>query len=102
MPKIAIIVEFETLPGQQAACEEIIRAHARRTREEEPGCQRFDVLYLLDDHGERVPNRLLVDEVYADRAAVVAHRNSPRLRQVGEALRPLLASRRLIEAEVEA
>ncbi|GGF48378.1 hypothetical protein GCM10011611_63500 [Aliidongia dinghuensis] len=101
MPQIAIIVEFETLPGQQAAFEAIIREHARRTLAEEPGCLRFEVLHRVDETGQRVPNQLLVNELYADRAAVVAHRNSPRMPQVGAALAPLLASRRLIEAEVE-
>lgn len=102
MLQIAIIVEFETLPGQQAQFEEVIREHARRTVAEEPGCLRFEVLHLVDETGARVPNKLLVNELYADRAAVVAHRASARMPKVGAALAPLVASRRLIEAEVDA
>jgi len=102
MPQIAIVVEFETLPGQQAAFEAVIREHARRTRTEEPGCLRFEVLQVLDETGARVPNKLMVNELYADAAAVAAHRGTARIKEVGAALGPLLAGRRLIMAEVEA
>ncbi len=37
MPQIAIIVEFETLPGQQAQFEAVICEPARRTAADEPG-----------------------------------------------------------------
>lgn len=102
MPQIAIIVEFETLPGQQAKFEEVIREHARRTAADEPGCLRFEVLQVLDEAGNRVPNKLMVNELYTDAAAVDAHRGTERMKQVGAALGPLLASRRLMMAEVEA
>jgi len=102
MPQIAIFVEFEPLPGKQDAFEAVIREHARRTKAEEPGCLRFDVLHVLDESGTRVPNRLMVSELYADAAAVAAHRGTERMQQVGAALAPLLARRRLIAAEVEA
>lgn len=102
MPQIAIFVEFEPLPGKQAAFEEVIREHARRTKADEPGCLRFDVLHVLDETGARVSNKLMVSELYADAAAVAAHRGTDRIKQVGAALGPLLASRRLIAAEVEA
>ena len=102
MPQIAIIVEFETLPGQQASFEALIREHARRSLAEEPGCLRFEILHALDETGHRIPDRVLVNELYADRAAVTAHRNTERMPKLGAAISPLLASRRLIEAEVEA
>jgi hypothetical protein len=38
MPKIAIIVEFETVPGRLAEVETLLREHARRTRE---SCDRW-------------------------------------------------------------
>jgi len=102
MPQIAIFVEFETLPGQQAQFEEVIREHARRTKADEPGCLRFDVLHVLDENGQRVPNKMMVSELYTDAVAVAAHRATPRMKVVGAALGPLLASRHLMLAEVEA
>lgn len=102
MPQIAIFVEFEPLAGKQGEFEEVIREHARRTKADEPGCLRFDVLHVLDETGQRVPNKLMVSELYADADAVAAHRASPRMKVVGAALGALLAGRRLIMAEVEA
>jgi (4S)-4-hydroxy-5-phosphonooxypentane-2,3-dione isomerase len=102
MSQIAIIVEFETLPGEQAQFETVIREHARRTKADEPGCLRFEVLHVVDETGARVPNKLMVNELYADAAAVAAHRGTDRMKQVGAALGPLLASRRLMMAEVDA
>ena len=102
MPQIAIFVEFETLPGQQAQFEEVIREHAKRTKADEPGCLRFDVLHVLDEAGQRVPNKMMVSELYADAAAVAAHRATPRMKTVGAAIGALIAGRRLILAEVEA
>jgi quinol monooxygenase YgiN len=102
MSQIAIFVEFESLPGQQAQFEEIIREHAKRTKADEPGCLRFDVLHVLDENGQRVPNKMMVSELYADADAVAAHRASPRMKVVGAALNAVLAGRRLTMAEVDA
>jgi len=101
MPQIAIFVEFETLAGSQSKFEEVIREHARRTKADEPGCLRFDVLHVLDEAGQRVPNKMMVSELYTGADAVAAHRATPRMKDVGAALAPLLAGRRLIMAEVE-
>jgi autoinducer 2-degrading protein len=100
MPHMAIIVEFETLPGREAEFLAVIREHARRTLEEEPGCLRFEVIRPVEADGAAVPNRVLVNELYADRAAVTAHEANPRMPSVGAAVKPLLATRRLILAEV--
>jgi len=101
MPKIAIIVEFETVPGRLSEVEALLREHAARTLAEEPGCLRFEVLRPVERDGRLVPDRLAVSELYADRAAVAAHESSPRLPSLREAYGPLLSGRRLIMAEVE-
>ena len=41
MARVAIVVEFNIKPGQHAAFDRLIREHARKTLDEEPGCQRF-------------------------------------------------------------
>ena len=102
MPQIAIIVEFETLPGKEAQAGTVIREHAKRTIADEPGCLRFEVLHVVDENGAHVPNRLMVSELYVDAAAVATHRGTERIKQVGATLGPLLAHRRLIMAEVDA
>ena len=101
MPKIAIIVELETVPGRLSEVEALLREHAAKTLAEEPGCLRFEVLRPVERDGKRVPDRLVVSELYADRAAVAVHESSPRLPRLRDAYAPLLTGRRLQMAEVD-
>jgi len=98
MSTIAIIVEFEAQPGRENEVRDLLAAHARRTLAQEPGCLRFEVLEPLDTDGEPLSGRVVVNELYADRAAVDAHEGEPRLAQLREALAPLLRSRRRLIA----
>lgn len=98
MPAVTIIVEFETIEGKSAEFEHIMIDHARRTLNEEPGCLRFEVIRPLDDAGAPRETALIVNELYADDAAVAAHRANPRMGLLGDTIRPLLKSRRLIQA----
>lgn len=98
MPKIAIVVEFEALEGQEKAFMAAIREHAERTLAEEPGCLRFEVVKPIERDGTPIPNRVMVNELYADEAAISAHEKNPRMPGLGERIRPLLKSRRLIHA----
>lgn len=99
MPEITIIVEFETLDGKEEEFTRVISDHARRTLHEEPGCRRFEVIKPTDDNFAPKPNLVIVNELYADQAAVIAHRANPRMKPLGETIGPLLKSRRLIMAE---
>ena len=98
MPEMTIIVEFETLDGREAEFTALMREHARRTLHEEPGCLRFEVVKPVEPDGTPIPNRLVVNELYADAAALSAHENNPRLAKLRAATGPLLKSRRLIMA----
>lgn len=93
-----IVVEFETLDGREEEFTAIMRDHARRTLNEEPGCLRFEVIKPVERDGTPIPNRLMVNELYASESAVTAHEANPRMPSLGERTRPLLASRRLITA----
>jgi quinol monooxygenase YgiN len=98
MTQLTIIVEFETLDGQEEAFTALMRDHARKTLNEEPGCLRFEVIKPVERDGTPVPNRVMVNELYADEAAVTAHEANPRMPGLREATGPLLKSRRLIMA----
>ena len=100
MPQISIIVEYETVDGREAEFAALIGDHARRTRIEEPGCLRFEVLKPVDADGAPIPNRMMVSELYADHTAFAAHGENPRLAGLRVALGPLLKSRKLTVAEV--
>ena len=100
MPKISIIVEYETHEGREEEFAALIKDHARRTLFEEEGCLRFEVLKPVDADGAPIPNRMMVSELYADQTAVDLHGNNPRLAIVRAALAPLLKSRRLTLAQI--
>lgn len=93
MPKIAIHVEFRPKPGCHAAFDALIREHAALTQQEEPGCERFEVLQPLQQDGRPDEGRVMLVEVYTDQAAVKAHTQNPRMPKVREAYTPLIAER---------
>ena len=94
MPEIAIIVEFDVLEGAEPEFLQIIHDHAQRTLDEEDGCLRFEVYKPIDEDGAPVPNRIIVDELYADQAAVEAHNLNPRMNALRVLMDPLLKGRR--------
>ena len=100
MARVAIVVEFTLKAGQHAAFDRVIREHARRTLEEEPGCERFDVLQPLGKDGARDETRVMLCEVYRDRAAFEEHGRNPRLARVRDAYAPLVEARALTLCEM--
>ncbi len=100
MAELTIIVEFETLDGFEEDFTSIIRDHAKKTLQEEPGCLRFEVIKPVERDGTPIPNRVMVNELYADAAALDAHEKNPRMPGLRAATGPLLKSRRLILAKV--
>jgi quinol monooxygenase YgiN len=101
MGPLSLVVEFEIAPGQQAEFDTAIRAHAKSCLAEEPGCLRFEVTYPLDDNGNRIPNRMMANELFSDQQALAAHRVTTRWIQLSERFKSLLANRRPILSEVE-
>ncbi len=95
MARVAIVVEFALKAGQHAAFDRLIREHARRTLEEEPGCERFDVLQPLGRDGAPDETRVVLCEVYRDQAAMDEHGRNPRLATVRDAYASLIEDRRL-------
>lgn len=84
MPAYAIIVDFRLKPGAREPFRGLIDENARHSVRDEPGCRRFDV---LEPAGEA--DRILLYEIYDDRAAFDAHVRSPhyaRFQAAGEAL----------------
>ena len=69
---ISIFVTIQVKPGLRDRFAEASLADARGSVENEPGCFRFDILQADSD-----PDRFHLYEVYADQAALEAHRNAP-------------------------
>ena len=95
MARVAMAVEFNLKPGQHAAFDRIIREHARRTLEEEPGCERFDVLQPVGRDGAPDQARVPLCEVHRNQAAADEHGRNPRLATARDAYAPLIENRRL-------
>ena len=94
MQQIALIVEIETHSATEIEFDSIIRAHARACLDEEPGCLRFEILRPLDDGGNPIRNRFIVSELFADRAALKAHRETARSEKLLARFDSLLSSRK--------
>ncbi len=78
MARIGIMVEFRIKPGHWETFDSRIRAHAQRTLDSEPGCQRFDVFQPLAEDGTPDHAKIMLCEVYDDMAAFDVHRAKPR------------------------
>ncbi len=98
MPKMTVIVEFETVEGREAEFIANMRDHAHRTLHEEPGCLRFELVKPVDGDGVPIPNRIMVNELYDSETALAAHKKNPRMPGLQVRNAPLLKSRRLIAA----
>jgi autoinducer 2-degrading protein len=68
----AIWVSVNVKPERKEEFLKAIEEDARGSREDEPGCMRFDVLQDASD-----PNHYYFYEVYRDEAALEAHRAAP-------------------------
>ena len=63
-----VVVEFQLKPGSRAQFRKLIDVNADASVRDEPGCLQFDV---LEPEGDS--DRVLLYEIYADRAAFDAH-----------------------------
>jgi len=69
---ISLTVVLDVRPGHLDAFTEAITENALRSFTDEPGCLRFDVNQSVSD-----PHRFVFYELYADEAALDAHRQAP-------------------------
>ena len=88
MSRICLVVDFRVRPGTKARFLEIIGEHAAQTLANEEGCLRFEVCDPLE--GE---DRVFLYEMYADEAALEAHKASPILARTRERYADLMESR---------
>lgn len=87
-----ILVEFDVFPGMESRFEECILANARSSKDDEPGCRVFDVLYRPD-----AEFAFVLYEIYDDRAAFDEHVRSVHFARFDEAVKPLVRGKRVTE-----
>lgn len=88
MSGYVIIVEFRLKPGTFESFRGLIAANARASVRDEPGCQRFDVMVPEGDS-----ERVVLYEIYDDRAAFEAHRKTPHFAVFDAASRELIVDK---------
>ncbi len=92
MNQFVIIVDFRLKPGAKAAFLRLINENARASCREEPGCRRFDVLAT-----ESEADRVMLYEIYDDRAAFDAHIKTRHFASFNEASAALVADKKVTE-----
>jgi autoinducer 2-degrading protein len=90
MSAYVILVDFRIKPGARDAFRRLIDANARESCRDEPGCRRFDVLELPND-----TDRILLYEIYDDRAAFEAHVMSPHFARFDKQSAPFVADKQV-------
>jgi quinol monooxygenase YgiN len=89
-----IVVDFRVKPGQMAAFRRLIDENARVSVRDEKGCSRFDVCVDRKD-----PDRILLYEVYDDRAAFDVHLKTSHFAIFNEASAPFVAGKTVSELD---
>lgn len=87
-----IIVDFQLKPGARDAFRRLIDENATASARSEPGCRRFDVLEAPAES-----DRILLYEIYDDRAAFDAHLKTSHFAQFNEASAALVAAKAVTE-----
>lgn len=95
MSEFVIVVDFRIKPGQTAAFRKLIDENARASVENETGCSRFDVCADRKD-----PDRILLYEIYDDRAAFDLHVKTPHFAAFNAASAPLVADKTVSEYDL--
>ena len=94
MAKIAVFVDFKLKPGSFERFFELMKTHAAASRQE-PGCLQFDMTTPLEG-----ANRLMLYELYEDRAAFDYHASTERIKKHREATKDLITEAQLTLGEL--
>lgn len=89
MSTVALLVELEIAPGRKEDFLARAREHRINVLNNEPGCQRFDLLNPQED-GDAV----FLYEVYADKEALETHFNTPYMKEYLDDTGPMIANRK--------
>ena len=88
MSGFVIMVDFRLKPGVKSAFRRLIDDNARASCRDEPGCRRFDVMESPSE-----ADRIVLYEIYDDRAAFDAHLATAHFKRFDAAVAPIVASK---------
>jgi len=88
MGGFVVMVDFRLKPGTSDRFRQLIDENARASVRDEAGCRQFDVVVP-----EGQADRIVLYEIYDDRAAFDAHMKTPHFASFDAASRDLVASK---------
>jgi (4S)-4-hydroxy-5-phosphonooxypentane-2,3-dione isomerase len=88
--EFVLVVEFEVKADEVDRFHALIAENARASVRDEPGCLQFDVT-----RAEDAANRILLYEVYKDRAAFEAHAKTPHFAAFFAAAKPMILNQKV-------
>jgi quinol monooxygenase YgiN len=92
MSRFVIYVEFTLNENGAEKFMPMMLANARASLDNEPGCERFDVLHVAGK-----PHQIILYEIYTDKAAFQAHLKTPHFLEFNAATAPLIKDKRVVE-----
>jgi (4S)-4-hydroxy-5-phosphonooxypentane-2,3-dione isomerase len=95
MKGYVILVDFQLKPGSKAEFRRAIDVNALASCTTEPGCSQFDVVEPRDD-----PDRIILYEIYDDRAAFEEHLKTPHLAAFEAASNHLVTKKTVIAGDL--
>jgi autoinducer 2-degrading protein len=95
MTGFVITVDFNLKPGAMAEFRRLVDRNAQESCRNEPGCSRFDVLIPVGQN-----DRILLYEIYSDRAAFDAHLKTPHYDLFSRESAPLVVGKHVAEFEL--
>ena len=95
MSSFVVVVDFRLKPGAKGAFRCLIDENARASCRDEPGCRRFDVLESPSE-----TDRIVLYEIYDDRAAFGAHIKTGHFARFNEASAALVADKKVTELDL--
>jgi len=95
MGAYVIMVDFRIKPGTKSQFRRLVDTNARDSCRHEPGCRRFDV---LETPGEA--DRILLYEIYDDRASFEAHVKTEHYAAFNKASAPHVSQKSVIACDL--
>ena len=96
MSRFVITVDFQLHPGAMREFLPLMVENANKSRDLEPGCERFDVLLPKDS-----TDRVLLYEIYTDKAAFGEHLKAAHFLSFDAATRPFIKEKQIVEYLLE-
>jgi quinol monooxygenase YgiN len=96
MSRFVITVDFQLHPGAMREFLPLMVENANKSRDLEPGCERFDVLLPKD-----AADRVLLYEIYTDKAAFGEHLKAAHFLSFDSATKSLVKEKKVVEYELE-